>query len=244
MPFIRRPGPCGLYNPDFEKDSCGVGFIANIKGKQSHRVVEDALHILCRMDHRGARGAEENTGDGAGILTALPDSFLRRVAAEESGITLPAPGQYAAGIVFLPVDDEKRHECKRSVERVITESGQLFLGWRTVPVCNDTLGPTGRNFAAGMSGGIAWVYDPDGRLAANCNREMVSLEPVPSAESEELRDMIVNHQQYTGSETAGRILGNWEKEQERFVRVIPEDYKIVMGALELAQAGVNVQGGR
>lgn len=92
MPFIRRPGPCGLYNPDFEKDSCGVGFIANIKGKQSHRVVEDALHILCRMDHRGARGAEENTGDGAGILTALPDSFLRRVAAEESGITLPAPG--------------------------------------------------------------------------------------------------------------------------------------------------------
>ena len=144
MPFIRRPGPCGLYNPDFEKDSCGVGFIANIKGKQSHRVVEDALHILCRMDHRGARGAEENTGDGAGILTALPDSFLRRVAAEESGITLPAPGQYAAGIVFLPVDGEKRHECKRSVERVITESGQLFLGWRTVPVCNDTLGPTAR----------------------------------------------------------------------------------------------------
>lgn len=234
MPFIRRPGPCGLYNPDFEKDSCGVGFIANIKGKQSHRVVEDALHILCRMDHRGARGAEENTGDGAGILTALPDSFLRRVAAEESGITLPAPGQYAA----------ERFCVRNSGARVVVEGVgdhgcEYMTGGRAV-----ILGPTGRNFAAGMSGGIAWVYDPDGRLAANCNREMVSLEPVPSAESEELRDMIVNHQQYTGSETAGRILGNWEKEQERFVRVIPEDYKIVMGALELAQAGVNVQGGR
>lgn len=234
MPFIRRPGPCGLYNPDFEKDSCGVGFIANIKGKQSHRVVEDALHILCRMDHRGARGAEENTGDGAGILTALPDSFLRRVAAEESGITLPAPGQYAA----------ERFCVRNSGARVVVEGVgdhgcEYMTGGRAV-----ILGPTGRNFAAGMSGGIAWVYDPDGRLAANCNREMVSLEPVPSAESEELRDMIVNHQQYTGSETAGRILGNWEKEQERFVRVIPEDYKIVLGALELAQAGVNVQGGR
>ena len=99
MPFIRRPGPCGLYNPDFEKDSCGVGFIANIKGKQSHRVVEDALHILCRMDHRGAR-RRRNTGD-SGYTHRASGQLLRRVAAEESGITLPAPGQYAAGIVFL-----------------------------------------------------------------------------------------------------------------------------------------------
>src|SRR5574344_2471000 len=99
MPCVTRPDKYGLYNPDFEHDSCGVGFIANIKGKKNHSIIEDAGHILCRMDHRGARGAEVNTGDGAGILTALPHDLLVKVAKKDSGIALPSEGSYAAGIV-------------------------------------------------------------------------------------------------------------------------------------------------
>jgi glutamate synthase (NADPH/NADH) large chain len=141
MPFVRRPGRHGLYDPAYEHENCGVGFIANIKGKRSHKIIEDAAHILCRMDHRGARGAEQNTGDGAGMLTALPDAFLRKVARAEAGITLPAEGNYAAGVVFLPVDEARRHACKRAVERIVEEAGQLMLGWRRVPVNNAGLGP-------------------------------------------------------------------------------------------------------
>ena len=84
------PKPHGLYSPDQERDSCGVGFVAHVKGERSHQIVKDAEHLLCRMDHRGARGAERNTGDGAGILTALPHEFLARVAREELSAILPA----------------------------------------------------------------------------------------------------------------------------------------------------------
>ena len=83
------PPARGLYSPDQERDSCGVGFIAHVKGQPSHQIIRDAEHLLCRMDHRGARGAEENSGDGAGILTALPHAFLTRVARDELGIELP-----------------------------------------------------------------------------------------------------------------------------------------------------------
>ncbi len=144
MPFTTRPGSHGLYSPAFEHENCGVGFLANIKGIRTHSIIEDANHILCRMDHRGARGAEENTGDGAGILTALPDKFLRKAAARDSGLVLPAEGTYAAGIVFLPVDEAKRDECKTAVERIVAEAGQICLGWRRVPVENSRLGPSAR----------------------------------------------------------------------------------------------------
>ena len=142
MPFVKRPGRYGLYDPAYEKENCGVGFIANIKGKRSHSIIEDASHILCRMDHRGARGAEVNTGDGAGILTALPVDFLKKAAKEDAGINLPDAGAYAAGIVFLPVDVKNRAACKSSIEKVIAESGQKLLGWRHVPVNNAGLGPS------------------------------------------------------------------------------------------------------
>src|SRR5574344_1766613 len=112
MPFVTRPDKYGLYNADFEHDSCGVGFIANIKGTKNHSIIEDAGHILCRMDHRGARGAEVNTGDGAGMLTALAHDFLVRVAKRDAGIDLPAYGAYAAGIVFLPQNGIKRQACR------------------------------------------------------------------------------------------------------------------------------------
>jgi glutamate synthase (NADPH/NADH) large chain len=128
------PPAQGLYRPEFEHDSCGVGFVAHIKGKRSHQIIEDADHLLCRMDHRGARGAEPNTGDGAGMLTALPHEFLAKVAKQAFGATLPAPGQFAAGIVFLPTDTAERERCKSVVAAMCAEEGQKLVGWRVVPV--------------------------------------------------------------------------------------------------------------
>jgi len=142
MPFVKRPGRYGLYDPSYEKENCGVGFLANIKGKKNHSIIDDAGHILCRMDHRGARGAEVNTGDGAGMLTALPHEFLVKVAKKEAGIDLPAEGSYAAGIVFLPKKDAERAACKATVEKIIAANGQRLLGWRRVPTNNKGLGPS------------------------------------------------------------------------------------------------------
>jgi len=128
------PPAHGLYRPEFEHDSCGVGFVAHIKGERSHQILLDADHLLCRMDHRGARGAEQNTGDGAGILTALPREFLAKIAKRELGVAeLPPEGKFAAGNVFLPTDAAERERCKAVVARICTEEGQKLLGWRVVP---------------------------------------------------------------------------------------------------------------
>src|SRR5262245_49555870 len=131
------PPAQGLYRPEFEHDSCGVGFVAHIKGKRSHKIIEDADHLLCRMDHRGARGAEPNTGDGAGMLTALPHEFLAKVAKQACGITLPGPGKFAAGVVFLPRDPAERERCKAAVAAICKEEGQVLGGWRVVPTDPD-----------------------------------------------------------------------------------------------------------
>ena len=131
------PPAHGLYRPEFEHDSCGVGFVAHIKGKRSHKIIEDADHLLCRMDHRGARGAEPNTGDGAGMVTALPHEFLARVARETFGVTLPEPGKFAAGVVFLPTDAAERERCKATVAALCAEEGQTLVGWRVVPTDAD-----------------------------------------------------------------------------------------------------------
>ena len=128
-----RPRAYGLYDPAFEHDSCGVGFVAHIKGQRSREIVDDALHILQRMDHRGARGCEPNTGDGAGLLTALPHEFLTGVASEDLGVTLPEPGRYGVGIVFLPTDPQERKICTDTVNQIIVQQGQRLLGWRAVP---------------------------------------------------------------------------------------------------------------
>jgi glutamate synthase (NADPH) large chain len=131
------PAARGLYRPEFEHDSCGVGFVAHIKGERSHKIVADADHLLCRMDHRGARGAEPNTGDGAGIVTGLPHEFLAKVAKSELGTDLPAPGQYAVGVVFLPTDAAERERCKACVAQLCAEEGQRLIGWRLVPTRPD-----------------------------------------------------------------------------------------------------------
>jgi glutamate synthase (NADPH/NADH) large chain len=143
---VGLPAARGLYDPSQEKDSCGVGFVAHIKGERSHQIIKDADHLGCRMDHRGARGAERNTGDGAGMLTALPHEFLMRVAREDLGVELPEPGRFAAGIVFLPADPGEREACKQAVTKICQEEGQQLLGWREVPTDADAadLGPTAR----------------------------------------------------------------------------------------------------
>ncbi len=139
-----RPAKQGLYDPAHEKDSCGVGFVAHIKGQASHQIVCDALTILEHMDHRGACGCEANTGDGAGILTTLPHAFLAQAAQRDAQIDLPSPGQYGAGIVFLPQDPYQRDYCEKAVERIVKQQGQVFLGWRDVPQDNSMIGDTAR----------------------------------------------------------------------------------------------------
>ncbi|MCY3988242.1 MAG: glutamate synthase subunit alpha, partial [Gammaproteobacteria bacterium] len=131
------PPKQGLYDPALEKDSCGIGFVCDIKGRQSRGVVKDALGMNCSMEHRGGIGYEKNTGDGAGILLGLPDRFLRRAAAEELGVELPARGHYGVGNVFLPTDAKERDRCLELLEREIESAGQQFLGWRELPIDPD-----------------------------------------------------------------------------------------------------------
>ncbi|QGJ69024.1 Large subunit of NADH-dependent glutamate synthase [Planctomycetales bacterium 10988] len=136
----------GLYDPQFEHDSCGVGFVAHIKGERSHEIVLEADEILRNMEHRGACGCEANTGDGAGMMTALPHGFLKKVAANELNSELPEPGSFAAGNVFLPKDEEERNFCKKVVEELIAKRGQKLVGWRPVPTEPDLadIGPSAR----------------------------------------------------------------------------------------------------
>ncbi len=131
-PLEGFPAKRGLYDPALEKDSCGVGFIAHVKGIASHQNVLDADQILQAMDHRGACGCEANTGDGAGMLTALPHKFLAKVAKVDLKTELPEPGKYAAGLVFLPKDATEREFCKAKVEQIIAAEGQRLVGWRRV----------------------------------------------------------------------------------------------------------------
>ena len=142
-PMIRPPGKQGLYDPSFEHDACGVGFVVNIKGQKSHRLIQQGLQILLNLDHRGACGCEINTGDGAGILIQTPHEFLK-IAAKEAKIALPGAGEYGVGMVFLPPDPAERRECEKTFERFVIEEGQRFLGWRTIPTNNDPLGDTAK----------------------------------------------------------------------------------------------------
>jgi glutamate synthase domain-containing protein 2/glutamate synthase domain-containing protein 1/glutamate synthase domain-containing protein 3 len=128
----------GLYDPANEHDSCGVGFIANIKGRKSHAIIRQGLQILKNLTHRGATGADPLQGDGAGVLLQLPDAFMRRVCGR-LGLTLPAIGQYGVGMVFLPKEPASRMACAQEIERAIAAEGQILLGWRDVPTDNSGL---------------------------------------------------------------------------------------------------------
>ncbi len=134
----------GLYDPANEHDACGVGFIAHIKGKKSHSVVEQGLLILKNLDHRGAVGADKLMGDGAGILIQIPDQYYREEMAKQ-GITLPPPGEFGVGMVFLPKEHASRIACEQEIERAVQAEGQIVLGWREVPIDIDMpMSPTVR----------------------------------------------------------------------------------------------------
>ncbi|WP_026463221.1 glutamate synthase large subunit [Adhaeribacter aquaticus] len=134
----------GLYHPSFEHDSCGIGFVAHLKGRKSHDIVEEALHMLARMEHRGACGCETNTGDGAGILIQVPHEFFVDECLK-LGIKLPAYGQYGVGLVFFPQDEKLREECRDILNRNIEKLGMQLLGYRKLPTYNGEIGPSALN---------------------------------------------------------------------------------------------------
>ncbi len=159
--MLTAPKAQGLYDPQFEHDACGVGFIAHVKGKKSHGIIRDAIGALVRLNHRGACGCETNTGDGAGILMQVPHEFLTAVTAKEK-ISLPGAKEYGVGQIFLPQDAKQRAECEKLFNQIVAEEGQTVLGWRTVPTNNSSLGftakasePVVRQVFIGRSGKLA-----------------------------------------------------------------------------------------
>src|ERR1044071_4940446 len=134
------PGAQGLYNPEDERDACGVGFVVDIKGRKSHGIIRKALEVLINLEHRGACGCEANTGDGAGILIQMPDRFFRK---EADGLRIPLPpeGSDGAGLAFLPRDAAGRAQVEAVVARIVGEEGQELLGWRDVPTDDSRVGP-------------------------------------------------------------------------------------------------------
>jgi glutamate synthase (ferredoxin) len=150
MPLSKKsphgwPEPQGLWHPSREKDACGVGFIAHLKGKRSHDIIVKTLTMNNQMDHRGASGSDPATGDGAGIFTQMPDKFLRREMAKK-GVELPPEGDYGSGCVFFSPEASVREVAMQVFELVVREEGQKFLGWRTVPVKSELLGKTSSRY--------------------------------------------------------------------------------------------------
>src|ERR1035437_4261919 len=137
------PPKQGLYDPRFEHEACGVGFVVNIKGRKSHGIIGQALQVLLNLDHRGACGCEANTGDGAGILIQTPHEFLKLVS-KEARVALPAPDEYGVGMVYLPRDAAQRAECEKILADIAAQEGRGVLGWGTIPTNNASLGATAK----------------------------------------------------------------------------------------------------
>ena len=137
------PAPAGLYDPRFEHDACGIGFVVNIKGVKSHDIILKGIQILLNLTHRGACGCDPNTGDGAGLIIQIPHEFFLKECAR-LGFTLPAPGEYGAGVVFLPVEPKQRLLCEGIIERIVREEGLELLGWRDTPVDIEAIGRVAR----------------------------------------------------------------------------------------------------
>ena len=131
----------GLYRPEFEHDACGVGIVADIKGRKSHDVVSHGMEVLSHLAHRGAEGSDPETGDGAGVRIQMPHEFF----SSRSGVGLPEAGHYGVGMVFLPREEKERKHCEQVIERVSENEGLDFLGWRSVDVDNTQIGRTAKN---------------------------------------------------------------------------------------------------
>lgn len=125
------PEKQGLYDPQFEHDACGMGFVVHMKGERSNDILRQSLQALKNLTHRGGVGSEPDTGDGAGILLQIPHRFFLKVCADQH-IALPPPGQYGVGMVFLPIQKELRRQYEASLEEIIQAEGQQLLGWRDV----------------------------------------------------------------------------------------------------------------
>src|SRR5438552_10438711 len=137
------PAPQGLYDPANERDSCGIGFVANIKGQKSHEIILKGIQVLINLTHRGACGCDPETGDGAGVLIQIPHKFFARECAK-IGFTLPEPGEYGVGMVFLPVEKHLRLQCEGILERIAREEGLTVLGWRDTPIDGSAIGRVAR----------------------------------------------------------------------------------------------------
>ncbi|MBI4551552.1 MAG: glutamate synthase large subunit [Candidatus Latescibacteria bacterium] len=136
----------GLYDPQYDRDACGVGVVANLNGQKTHDIVRNAIRVLINLEHRGACGCDPETGDGAGILLQMPHEFFTRQC-EFEGIHLPPPGDYGVGMVFLPQEAGQHRECERLISQVVRDEGQRFLGWRDVPVDHAQIGRVAREVA-------------------------------------------------------------------------------------------------
>src|ERR1700759_1024356 len=143
---LAPPGPTGLYHPANEHDACGIALVAKLWGEASHAVVEKALDALANLEHRGAEGADPNTGDGAGILLQIPDGFLRAAVA---GIELPPRARYGVGVCYLRPDPERRAALEQLIEETIAEEGQRAIPWRDVPIDERHVGEAARVGGAG-----------------------------------------------------------------------------------------------
>ena len=138
------PKKQGLYDPGFERDSCGVGFACNIKGMKSNAIVKQGIEVLHRLSHRGAVGSDPKTGDGAGILIQIPHEFFKKAASAEK-IDLPGQGLYGTGLIFLPQDAKERKFCKEAFEKIINGHDQILLGWRNVPIDDSDIGKSAKS---------------------------------------------------------------------------------------------------
>jgi glutamate synthase (NADPH/NADH) large chain len=161
-----RPGPTGLYDPRFEHDACGVSFVASLRGHVSHDIVAMGVGALCNLEHRGATGAEPDTGDGAGILLQVPDRFLRAVA----GVALPAAGAYAVGLAFLPAEPELADKAAAQIEAILADEQLTCLGWRAVPTDPSVLGATARSTMPTFR--QVFVADPRGSTGIDLDRRV------------------------------------------------------------------------
>src|SRR5262249_25804093 len=159
------PERSGLYDPRFEHDACGVSFVVDIKGRPSHDIVATALGALCNLDHRGAQGAEANTGDGAGILVQVPDALLRASVAFE----LPSADAYGVGLCFLPVEHAAQQAAMAQVESIIRDEGLDVLGWRDVPVDASSVGATALRVMPTFK--HLFVSDPNGSTGIALDRK-------------------------------------------------------------------------
>ena len=158
-PFRGLPPAQGLYRPEHEHDACGIGFVASIEGRKSHDIVLKGIQILINLTHRGACGCDPQTGDGAGILIQIPHAFFERESSN-LGFTLPSPGEYGVGMVFLPVDLQDRLICEGIIEKVAREEGLTVLGWREVLSLEEVAGVAQRvsTVNSGLGGLDAVVF--------------------------------------------------------------------------------------